>query len=625
MTAEVHEGDVLRPVPVDAREHDAHRRLPGLARARAQPVVRRLRRPATAGRSRISTRSGRASGTSSASAAHSPHTAALGPTRDARSRVVPRRDAQLRRARSGRLARPGRARAHRALADARGAARPAAASSPTRWLAPAPGCSVSASAEGDRVVAYLPNITETAVAYLATREPRCDLGQLRAGVRPPRDRRPVRADRARRCSSPSRDTSTATRRSTAASEVAEIRAGAADARARRRGALRRGRRSPTPSPGTTCSPSRGRWSSSRCRSTTRWSCCSPRAPPASPRRSCTATAGCSSSSSRARACMWDLRDGDRLLWFSTTAWMLWNTVIVRAAARRRGCAHRRQPALPRPDPAVALGRGDRRDAGRAVARLRHGLPQGRHRAARQFDLSPRPADRLRRRAARHRGLRLARRADGPGRPAQRRQRGHRPVHRDRVGEPAAAGLRRRDVRATSSAATSRRTTRSGTRSSASSASSSSREPMPSMPVGFWGDTDGSRYRRGVLRHVPRHLADGRLGPLLRARQPRDHRPLRRDAQPRRRAHRHRRLLQRGRGVPRDRATASSCTSRTPTAVPASSSCSSSPPTASWTTSCATGWSAALRTQPLAAARARLDPRRARRSPAAAPARSSSCR
>ena len=25
--------------------------------------------------------------------------------------------------------------------------------------------------------------------------------------------------------------------------------------------------------------------------------------------------------------MWDLRDGDRLLWFSTTAWMLWNTVV----------------------------------------------------------------------------------------------------------------------------------------------------------------------------------------------------------------------------------------------------------------------------------------------------------
>ena len=30
---------------------------------------------------------------------------------------------------------------------------------------------------------------------------------------------------------------------------------------------------------------------------------------------------------KSQGLMWDLRDGDRLLWFSTTAWMLWNTVI----------------------------------------------------------------------------------------------------------------------------------------------------------------------------------------------------------------------------------------------------------------------------------------------------------
>ena len=36
---------------------------------------------------------------------------------------------------------------------------------------------------GDRVVAYLPNIPETLVAFLAYGEPRRDLGRLRAGVR----------------------------------------------------------------------------------------------------------------------------------------------------------------------------------------------------------------------------------------------------------------------------------------------------------------------------------------------------------------------------------------------------------------------------------------------------------
>ena len=28
------------------------------------------------------------------------------------------------------------------------------------------------------------------------------------------------------------------------------------------------------------------------------------------------------------------------------------------------------------------------------------------------------------------------------------------------------------------------------------------EPMPSMPVGFWGDTDGSRYREAYFEHYP---------------------------------------------------------------------------------------------------------------------------
>ncbi len=77
-------------------------------------------------------------------------------------------------------------------------------------------------------------------------------------------------------------------------------------------------------------------------------------------------------------------------------------------------------------------------------------------------------------------------------------------------------------------------------------------PMPSMPIGLWGDEDGSRYRELVLRHVPRDLAPGRLDRVLGARQLRRHRPLRRDAQPRRRPPRHGRVLQRRRGAARDR-------------------------------------------------------------------------
>ncbi len=89
-----------------------------------------------------------------------------------------------------------------------------------------------------------------------------------------------------------------------------------------------------------------------------------------------------------------------------------------------------------------------------------------------------------------------------------------------------------------------------------------RKPMPTMPLCFWNDPDGARLPRQLLRGVPRRLASRRLDHLQRARQLRDHRPLRRDAQPRRRAPGHRRVLHRwSRPSPRS-PTASSCTSRT---------------------------------------------------------------
>ena len=89
------------------------------------------------------------------------------------------------------------------------------------------------------------------------------------------------------------------------------------------------------------------------------------------------------------------------------------------------------------------------------------------------------------------------------------------------------------------------------------------KPMPSMPVGLWNDPDGERYRASYFDRYPGRVAPGRLDQVHRARELRDHRPLGRDAEPRRGAARHRRVLRRGRGVRRDRSTRSSCTSRTP--------------------------------------------------------------
>ena len=80
-------------------------------------------------------------------------------------------------------------------------------------------------------------------------------------------------------------------------------------------------------------------------------------------------------------------------------------------------------------------------------------------------------------------------------------------------------------------------------------------PMPSMPVGLWGDADGSRMRAAYFEPA-RGLAPRRLAHDHRPRLVPHHRSQRRDPQPRRRAHRDRGVLRRrggaagGRGQPR---------------------------------------------------------------------------
>ena len=74
------------------------------------------------------------------------------------------------------------------------------------------------------------------------------------------------------------------------------------------------------------------------------------------------------------------------------------------------------------------------------------------------------------------------------------------------------------------------------------------EPMPSMPICFWGDADGERYRDAYFDMYPGHLAPRRLDRDHRPRH-RDHlRPLRRDDQPRRHPHGHGRDLPRRAGA-----------------------------------------------------------------------------
>ena len=75
-------------------------------------------------------------------------------------------------------------------------------------------------------------------------------------------------------------------------------------------------------------------------------------------------------------------------------------------------------------------------------------------------------------------------------------------------------------------------------------------PFPSMPIAFWNDPDGAKYRAAYFDRFPGRLASRRLGPAHRARRTGDSGPQRRDAQPGRRADRHGGDLSPGRAAAR---------------------------------------------------------------------------
>ena len=74
------------------------------------------------------------------------------------------------------------------------------------------------------------------------------------------------------------------------------------------------------------------------------------------------------------------------------------------------------------------------------------------------------------------------------------------------------------------------------------ANSSSRKPMPSMPVGFWGDADGSRYRAAYFDTYPGVWRHGDWITLNEDGSCSHHRSVRRHVEPRRSTDRHQRDL-----------------------------------------------------------------------------------
>ncbi|MEV7280016.1 acetoacetate--CoA ligase [Streptomyces sp. NPDC093111] len=201
------------------------------------------------------------------------------------------------------------------------------------------------------------------------------------------------------------------------------------------------------------------------------------------------------------ALSWDLKPGDRMLWFSTTAWMLWNTLVSALLVRASVVMIDGNPVHPdlREQWRIAA------DTGATLMGVSPGYLMACRKAgigpAEEFDLS-----RLRQLGAA--GSPLA--ADGFRWVAEQ--------FGDRV--LLNVGCGGTDVCTGILQGGPLQTVRAGEISgpclgvAAYAYDSEGRqvvgelgdlvitEPMPSMPVGFWGDTDGSRYRAAYFEEYP---------------------------------------------------------------------------------------------------------------------------
>ena len=259
---------------------------------------------------------------------------------------------------------------------------------------------------------------------------------------------------------------------------------------------------------------RRRSSSSRCRSTTRCGCSTRSGHHrAAEGRSCTATAASPSSTSRRCALHHDLGAGDRFFWFTTTGWMMWNYLVVRAAGRaRRSCCFDGSPAPPRPRRAVGSSPPTPASTSSASSRAVPACRAARRGCA---PARPRPVRAARRRV--HRLAAAARRFRWVAR-RRRRARADRSVSGGTDvcaaflgARAAAAGAGWASSRCRRSASRSRRSTTTGRRARSRRAGRARRHRADAVDAGrLLGRPRRAAAARGVLRRLPGRVAARRL-------------------------------------------------------------------------------------------------------------------
>ena len=243
---------------------------------------------------------------------------------------------------------------------------------------------------------------------------------------------------------------------------------------------------------------------------------------------------------------WDLGPGDRLMWFSTTAWMMWNALVSTLLTGASIVMLDGNPLHPDATEQWRIAADVGATCWASARRIwrpagRRASSPVRWTACACVSCAP-PA---------RRSLRTRRRGSttklGERHPADQRQRRHGRLLWDGAGQPAATCLARSDLGSVP------RRGDGGLRPDGSPGGRRARRAgdhrTDAVDAGRLLERSGRRALSGhVLRALSRRVAPGRLGAVRRERQLCRHRSLRRHAQSWRGAPRHRRVLPGRRGV-----------------------------------------------------------------------------
>ena len=221
-----------------------------------------------------------------------------------------------------------------------------------------------------------------------------------------------------------------------------------------------------------------------------------------------------SSTSRRCALQQDLGPGERFFWFTTTGWMMWNFLIGGLLVGATVVLFDGNPGHPDLGALWRLAERHRVTVLRHVGAVHPVVPQGRAcapgdelRPVRACARSAPPARRCRRRAS----------AGSPTRSATHVQICSVSGGTDVCAAFVGVGAERAGVAGRAVLRGARRRRASPTTSRARSCVDEVGElvitqPMPSMPVMFWNDPDGTRLREAYFEDLPGRVAARRLGP-----------------------------------------------------------------------------------------------------------------